>query len=73
MTHVTPEQLAQRLALPPASLPAFRDLNRAQVALLSDAIERACDHRRRALDDAFAELPPGARSLLLGLLRSRVG
>jgi hypothetical protein len=63
-------ELASRLNRPAASLAAFKGLSDEQLRLLSNAVERASEERRREIDAELERaLPFVGRSLLLGLLR----
>jgi hypothetical protein len=65
------DRLAAKLGRPPATLSAFEGLRPDQVTLLCDAIDGACDRRRRLVESALSQrLPPLARVPLARLLRA---
>lgn len=68
------ERLAKRLNRPLNSMQALGSLSPAQLAMLEEAIERACSEQRRNLDLAFrAALPGPLRWLVLRILRGGAG
>ncbi len=65
------EELAAKLQLPPAGLPALLELTPDQAALLGDLIEAARARRRASLDAVLKRAIPAkvARRAVLAVLR----
>jgi hypothetical protein len=64
------ETLAAKLGRPPTGLSAFRSLTPAQVGLLSDLIDGACERERAAVDAALGNrIPAPLRATVLRIMR----